>query len=312
MSELLTTNDVVDRERVAYWREMICAVYVELDAEPKTQEPFSGSVSFSHWGETRLSIVESEAQLVRRRPGNSTNDCLLSLQLSGSAAITQFGRTAHLIPGDFTLYDAAAPYELDFPERFTQLVVQFPRSALISRNVHVESTVARPCAGRSGVGALVSSFAQTLAANDEDIADTHRTRFGSQALDFVATALAERTGRTTTTEALRASDRQRALDYVDQNLTDPSLSVGAIALAFGVSTRTIQKLFAGDEVRLAQRIRLARIERAKTILSDPLSDHVTIARIAYDLGFGSPSQFSRSFGRATGCTPRDYRMTSRH
>ncbi len=305
--ELLTTDDVDIADRPLYWREVICATYVELDAEPVVRDSFSGSVTVSRWGDVRISQVVADGQVVTRRRSDPRADCLISLQLSGIGRVSQAGRTAILAPGDLALYDATHPYELAFDQPFQQIVVQFPREALIGRNVHIPSAVAKVCVGTSGAGAVASSFVKSLMTYGEGLPFDSRARLGQQAVDCAATALALVAGASATIDALLTSDRQRVLAYIDRNVADPNLSVSSIASAFGVSTRTLQKLFAHDEVHLSERIRLARLTRVRAALHDPLRAHQSISRIAEEFGFLIPAHFSRTFKAMYGSTPREFR-----
>lgn len=305
--ELLTTDAVDVADRPSYWREVICATYVELDAEPVGGNAFSGSVSVSRFGDVRISQVVADGQVVTRRRSDPRADCLISFQLSGTGRVTQAGRTAVLAPGDLALYDATQMYELAFDEPFEQIVVQFPRASLIGRNVHIPSAVAKVCEGTSGAGAVASLFVRSLLAHGEALPVDARVRLGQQAIDCAATALALVAGSSASTEALLGSDRQRVLAFIDRNVSDPGLSVSSIALAFGVSARTLQKLFADDEVHLSDRIRLARLTRVRSALHDPLRAHQSISRIAEEFGFPIPAHFSRTFKAVYGSTPREFR-----
>lgn len=307
MSDLLTTESVPAADHFAYWREVICAVYVELDAEPVGRGGFDGEVDVTAWGDVRISRVVADGQVVTRRPADPKSDCLVSMQLAGHARINQNGRTALLGPGDFALYDATQPYELAFDEAFEQIVVQFPRSSLIARGVCLETAVATTCHGSSGPGALAGSFVRSLVDQSDSIDEDLRDRFGHQTLDLAATALAGLTGSQASIDAVRSFNRQRVLRHIDRTANDPTLSVANIAAHFRVSTRTLQKLFAGEELRVSERIRLTRVDRAKRALRDPLRGDHTIARIATDSGFDSPSHFARVFRAEAGCTPSDYR-----
>jgi AraC-like DNA-binding protein len=310
VTHLLTTDVVEAHERFAYWRELICAVYVRLDAKQFGPDPFVGSVEVSELGELSLSRVRASAQVVTRRPSESGSDCLISVQVSGVGRVSQFGRTAELQPGDFALYDTTEPYELFFDRPFEQIVLKFPREVMTGRNVHIRSAAAVRCGGDVGAGAVASSFVQSLARHDGEVADGFRGRMGDQALDCVATSLASMVRSSATQEAVFEANRRRVLNYVEQHLRDPLLSVSSVAAGLGVSARTIQKLFADDELHLSERIRAARLQRAAGALRDPLLRHMTIASIAADTGFTGPESFSRSFRESYGCAPREYRQAA--
>ena len=53
-----------------------------------------------------------------------------------------------------------------------------------------------------------------------------------------------------------------------------------------------------------------RIEAAKRRLADPAEARMTVAAIAFDLGYGSLSPFNRAFRTATGSTPTEWRRAA--
>ena len=307
VSNVLTTAAVEESERFAYWREVICAVYVELAAEPVDQDSFFGEVELSAWGDVRVSHVCAGGQVVSRRPDDQRSDCLLSIQVAGVGRVSQAGRTVQLGPGDAALYDSTRPYELSFPGVFEQLVVQFPREALIARGIHIESTVAKKCAIGSAYNDLATSFVGLLLQHSAGWAAEHRGAVGYQAVDLLAAALAETTGVCPIEESVATANRTRVLRYIAEHAHEQSLSVAGVAAHHGTSTRTLQKLFRNEELQLGERIRVTRVALAKRALRDPLRADHTIARIAADNGFDSPSHFSRVFKSVVGCTPSSYR-----
>ncbi len=308
---MLTTEAVEPADRFAYWREVICRVYVRLDAEPVGDRQFAGSIDVAEFGDVRISSVMADGQIVSRVMDGASDDCLVSLQTSGVGRVTQAGRTAVLGPGDLALYDAARPYELAFDDAFSQIVVQFPRRYLTDRNVDVGSAVGVRAPGAAGVGHLASTYLRAVRAHDVDLADPHRRLVGSHALDLVAMALAATIGTRPTPGAVRTYTRQQVLDHLSANLSDPHLSVNGVAAALGISTRSLQKLFADDEYGLGQRIRNARLARARQALADPLRRGHTVARIAADHGYADAAHFTRAFKATYHQTPRDYRRELR-
>ena len=54
-----------------------------------------------------------------------------------------------------------------------------------------------------------------------------------------------------------------------------------------------------------------RIQAAQVLLNDPENDHMSIATMAYSLGFGSAASFARAFKGAVGHNPAEYRRDLR-
>jgi AraC-like DNA-binding protein len=303
-----STALAAERDRFAYWREIICAAYVRLRADPVDRGPFDGTVRLSSWREVQISHVAAHGQVVTRPPGGSEDDCLVSLQLSGTGRVTQDQRTAVLRAGDLALYDASRPYELAFDQPFEQIVVKVPRAQMLARNIDVRSVTAVRCDGSSGLGAVATTFVQSLSQNGSSIPDGMRPRLGGQAVDCLAAALADAVNGAAIDQSVRTADRQRVLAHVAANLTSPDLSVSSIARAFRRSPRSLQKLFAEHEQQLGEHIRLARLHLAADALRDPLRATHSIGRIATDCGFSDGTHFARAFKAQYGCSPRAWRQ----
>ncbi len=90
------------------------------------------------------------------------------------------------------------------------------------------------------------------------------------------------------------------------------LSIGVVAQELGSQEHRLRRLI---NTRLGHRnfadfVNGYRIEAAKTRLVDPTKAEVTIASVAFDLGFGSLSPFNRAFRAATGLTPTAWRKAA--
>ncbi|MFE3599805.1 helix-turn-helix domain-containing protein [Streptomyces sp. NPDC059096] len=96
----------------------------------------------------------------------------------------------------------------------------------------------------------------------------------------------------------------RARDAMDRDYAQP-LDVPALARIAHVSsahfTRTFRATFGETPHRYLQR---RRVERAMFLLRE--SDH-SVTDICYEVGFGSPGTFSRTFHDIVGRSPREYR-----
>jgi AraC-like DNA-binding protein len=103
-----------------------------------------------------------------------------------------------------------------------------------------------------------------------------------------------------------ATRRRDAVEFIKENLSDPALSADRIADALFISRRRLYQLF-DDGDGVSGRIRQLRIDRAKELLGDPAHAVRGIGEISRQCGFANAAHFSRTFRKAVGQTPRDYR-----
>ncbi|WP_078612524.1 helix-turn-helix domain-containing protein [Streptomyces canus] len=68
---------------------------------------------------------------------------------------------------------------------------------------------------------------------------------------------------------------------VARHLADPGLSAGRVAEAIGVSARHLGRIFRPTGVSPSRYILEQRLDRARQVLADPSSRHLTIAEVAH-------------------------------
>lgn len=87
------------------------------------------------------------------------------------------------------------------------------------------------------------------------------------------------------------------------------VTISAIAELCGISTSHMRRLFKETTgMSLGSYVEMVRIIRAKSLLGE---GRLPLKQIAYELGFANPSAFSAAFRRATGATPKAYRLAYR-
>jgi AraC-like DNA-binding protein len=101
----------------------------------------------------------------------------------------------------------------------------------------------------------------------------------------------------------RASTLQRVKVFVLDNLSDDSLSANSIAVANGLTSRYINRLFEPEGVSLMRWVWRQRLEGARTVLASKREPHA-IGNVAYAYGFKNASHFSHAFRRQFGYAPR--------
>src|SRR5690606_19399648 len=169
VQRVLSTEAVAPRDRVAFWREVICSTFIRLEVtQAAVAGRFRGTVRTSQLGPVQVTRILTDpmaAERTRRHLASLEEErCLLALQLRGRTIGQQDGRHVVLGPGDLALFDSTRAYRVDFQGHdFDHLVLQFPREALRSRGVEPRAVTSRRVAADSRIGRLTSPFLVNLA-----------------------------------------------------------------------------------------------------------------------------------------------------
>ncbi|AXY74106.1 hybrid sensor histidine kinase/response regulator [Paraflavitalea soli] len=97
---------------------------------------------------------------------------------------------------------------------------------------------------------------------------------------------------------------QEIVLYLEQNIENPQLSVEGLSKQFGMSRSTLYtKLLQIAGQTPVEYIRSFRLEKATVLME---KSNMTIAEIAYQVGFTTPNYFARSFKQKFGMLPSEY------
>lgn len=311
----VSTDAVAAAVRLPFWRDVVCASFVELDCESAVAAGFFGAIENRSLLDLQFSEVRSAAQRVTRSRAviaRSDRDYfLLSLQTAGSGVVVQDGRTALLQPGDFALYDTTRPYDLNFAADFAQIVLRLPREAVTRRLGDAGRLTALRVAGDRGTGRLASGFLRQLHGELGRLGAASLGSLQAGAIDLLATALAEQAG----SDGLAQADpksllRRRVEAYIEGRLGDPALSCASVAAAQGISARYLRRLFQEIDASVSELIWQRRLEAAHRRLADPRCAALPVTAIGYDAGFKDIAHFSRAFRARFGLSPREHRARS--
>jgi AraC-like DNA-binding protein len=162
---------------------------------------------------------------------------------------------------------------------------------------HYRRVLGAPVALRAEANALVFTRERWMAPLSRADASLHRT------LRRHAELLLE---RTPAAAAESLADRVRSELLRRIRVGVPTIAEVARALGFG--SRTLQRQLRGEGVSFAALADQVRTSLAGEYLRDP---GLSIAEVAYLLGFSEPSAFTRAFRRWTGRTPEEARRGAR-
>jgi AraC-like DNA-binding protein len=313
MDKILAMSELHPRDRLAYWHDVACKVFVKHECRVEKLPTFDATIHRATLGE--LGIIEvdslglSYAEVNARNIANEEDDVfLLGLQLLGTTTVVQDGREATLQPGDFTLLDAQRPFVTRYSAKWRRLFVKIPHRALKARLAQSSQLTAHAVRHGSGINGLVSDYLRMIPQHIGALQEAAKARIGEQVLDLAAVALAAEGGKgRPALSSARATALLRLRAEIDRRLPDPALDPETAAGAAGISIRYANALLAEEGQSLERLIVSRRLERCRLALSDAMQSHRTIGDIAYSWGFSDLSHFTRRFKAAYGFSPRDYR-----
>ena len=108
-------------------------------------------------------------------------------------------------------------------------------------------------------------------------------------------------------QSLREQRLEEVLRFIDIHLSDPRLSAGMVAGACGISPRYLSALLKENGTPFSDLVWDKRVKTASQWLSTSRPDDISIAEIAFRVGFKSPAHFSRMFKRVFKQGPREFR-----
>lgn len=318
MQTLLSTDAVQRSQRLAYWTDMICNVYVQLGCDPVRPDDagdFNGHIRQHTLPGLDVSVVTSGPQSVTRTPSHiaraSDDYFLVSIQARGRGIVRQDGRDAVLAAGDFALYDSTRPYQLLFEDAFEQIVLKLPGERLRSELRDTEALTATRVSGSEGAGHLLLSMLRTLREDIDTLQPASALAVANGVQSILVAGLQTLPAlRSPAVSNLTAYHLARVKRRIDEQLGDPGLSVSSLAAELGVSESQIHRLFKAEPLTVSRYIWERRLDACSRDLLEPRLAGRPVAEIAYGRGFNDAAHFSRAFRDRFGCSPREWRQQS--
>lgn len=302
--QVYRTANEVGRSKLAYWQDLIEQSYASCDGLTDRDDKFDASLAVTPADGCEFTDVRSSAIRYVRSPWHvrmgQRDDLFIALLLEGHALFRQNDHAVIHPCGDILIFDTARPYEFDYPEGHSSVLLRVPRPLLDSR-LHGSAELGGTVISASNpYGRLIASTLKSLTeiATSGDLPPG----FVTPALDLIAHSIAQTLGADSTLSCANRSALQRVKRYIAENLGDEDLSLERIAVEQNMSVRTLSRIFAQDGTTPIAWLQKQRLAKAYSLLTEKRCRSVTDA--AFDCGFKDLSHFGRSFKRAFGITPR--------
>ena len=239
---------------------------------------------------TAHAVVRDEP-LVKALP---TDSIAVYAALCGDALVEHGGKRRVIRPGQLLVCDVDRPFLRGFGHGLEELAVKVPRRdfTALTGLTTVEHPIvvdARPGADPYG-RALVRLVGRAVRASSAVPAD-------EQAILELVSVVATGGG-----VSLGIAHRAAARSYIDDHLSDPTLSAADVAAAAGVSERHLSRLFSDAGTSVPRHILARRLDLAYSMLRQGSPASERTADVAERCGFTSASYFSTAFRRRFGLT----------
>lgn len=309
--DAITTDTVPVRDRLGFWADLISRHVNPMRFEAAGDHRFRGCVATRVIAGLAISAVSGQGiQALHGRSEIARTDRhfhVACVHLGGEAQITHRDETVDLMRGDVFLTDSRRQFTLGLERPWKHLVVALPAHWLDGRVTRPELAAGavlrnQPLA-RLWARLLVDGYGMADALSPSAAA-----LFAQHSIDLLAQALDERQSPTPAPpEALRVAAFLRACRLITLEFGDPELTPNHIAARLGVSTRTLERIFAGQGESIVRRTYDERVRQAARLLTDAGAAHRSVTEIAFACGFNDASHFGRVFAARMHMTPSRWR-----
>jgi len=311
-----STEAAPSADRVSFWKRALSEACVSQDVLVQDPDTWRASMRADRIGSLQIALEESDPVKFVRTPQDIASDdrahLFARLQLHGTVALFQDGRSTQLGPGLLAFHDAGRPFKLVMPERQRACVLMMPRRLLRLNDTQVRrltATAVDDAPGRPAalllplLSGLVSEIGTTPPVLREKVARTITDLLATLAVGQLgAQGSAPRVTGPTLLDQVKAS--------IERRLGEPELSPRLIADEHGISLRYLHKLFQEQGTTVGRWVRQRRLEACKTELARHDGAGRVIGTVATRWGFSSPAHFSNVFRSAYGMSPGEWRASA--
>jgi AraC-like DNA-binding protein len=295
-----------DDRGIQVWEQHNAEALVGLTCQVPAQVPFRAKEVNLQLDRLHLARVQGTAHAVVRddsmvssHPGDAI---VVYAALRGEALWEHAGSRRVVRPGQLLVCDVDRPFLRGFGHGLEELAVKVPRDAFaeLTGMTTVDAPLFIDAAG-SGAGPYARALVRLVgrAVGRASVPADERTIL--ELVSVLATG-----GRV----GLPVAHRAAARAFIDNHLTDPSLSAADVAAGAGISERHLSRLFADAGTSIPQHILYRRLDLAHTMLQRPETEKSRIVDIAAGCGFTSMAYFADAFKRRFGVTAGDVRRSA--
>jgi AraC-like DNA-binding protein len=309
----LSSNGLPLSDRFELWRDLVTRKLMRLSIDRLTDEPFWAEAMLRSQHGLTIGVGEIGPSLNCRTSdivANDNDDLVLMANLSGAFLAEVGGEEQTLEPGEAVLVSCAQVGRYVRPTSGKLLCARLPRQVLARLTPDPERRTGRLIGSDNGALHLLIGYAGVLWQDDRMAVDPQVSR---SVVDHICDLVALCAGASGDAAEFAAGRGARAAKLkavkacIEAKVGPHEFSIDDVAAEVGVSPRYVRKLLEAEGDSFSRFVTKRRLARAYALLSSPRRRGLSVATIAYDVGFGDLSYFNRMFRRAYDCTPSDVR-----
>jgi AraC-like DNA-binding protein len=287
------------------WRKMsldYCGVNLVL------QQGESARTRLKMWrvGAVEVIALDAVSLCAEQNPQALEQFMFLKLVKSGKLSIISSMGVHVFEAGDLVISDPRHNCQLILEQHTELIALKFPRELLLERGLSANlPRLLIPDAATADARALGDAVWAINAQNGET-SSVVRERQGEHLLDLLTIVAG---GPSSITHVgSRSLILSRVKKYIAQHLHDVDLDAECIASSVGVSRAHLYRIFDETGTSLMRYVWWCRLDRAAELLARRSGPAIAIREIAYRCGFENAANFSRTFKKRFGITPKEMAM----
>lgn len=304
-----STLDYPEYKQLGAWQEIMSDVYYSVEIKRALNRGLRGHITQYDIANVSITRFDADEQRVFRTQSRISRDpddsYVFVAPVRKELYFNHAGRSGFVKPGGYVLVRTSEFYELSCPDGFMNWTVKIPGEEMRRRILDVDDY----CACRFDNNLPMAHFARqhirSVAATFGNINPPNAANLSGNLIDSISLVIKSEVDGTS---GLRDSHsqyrlRRRIMEHIRQNLHDPGLSPMAVAEAIGISVSYLYKLFQSSNTTLGEYLSQQRLQVAYEMLATSAHTKLTVAEVAYSVGFRNVSHFSRVFQDRYHCSP---------
>lgn len=304
----LSTASLFAAEREQAWRQAMSEICLPPAVSTGPDDCLGDMVNVVSPVGIEFSLVHAGPQTLSGACRTHRDAIWLALLLDGGGARTGSSSALQALATNDMLYGpTGVDSTLQLHDAFRLLYVKIPRQLLKGRLLSPALLGGvGSLSGSSGSGRMLASLLRAIAEGLDDLDERSIRPVEAALAEFVIACLGEKLSPDQPS-GTRSAHLHQICQSIEAQLTDPTLSLSALATQQRVSPRYIQKLFGEAGESFGQYVRRRRLENCHRELADPLCRSLSVSEICFRWGFNDAAHFSRRFHQEYGQSPRSFR-----